>query len=272
MTSLPESFPSKNLIKQKIADRFGAAVTNYHGQAEIQKQCADYLLNLIGKKQARIPFQTILELGCGTGFLTQGLIEQFPQSSLEITDLSPEMVGFCQAHLHISEAQRSLIRFRSLDGECLENTTNLYNLIVSNFVIQWFQDPSKSLQALLDRLHPGGILAFSFPSSSSFPEWRKICEDLNFPLTVNPLPNFFDLLNSLMGKASDCQFYAEWMSSHYENAYDFFRYLKAIGADSSLSEQYVLPSQLRTLIRFWNETAPNPIEVSYHVVFVILQR
>ena len=81
------------ISKVNLAQHFGKAAPYYHHQAQVQRYAADRLLDWIETTQV-LPGK-ILELGCGTGFLSQGLVQLFPQNDLEITDLAPGMVEFC---------------------------------------------------------------------------------------------------------------------------------------------------------------------------------
>lgn len=263
---------TKNGYKQQIAEQFGQAAITYNVHATLQKRCAAGLLNLIEIHQDRLPAGAILEIGCGTGFITQGLIQKFSRRSLEITDLSPEMLEFCRSNLLIPDDQQSLISFRSIDAERIENSAQKYAAIVGGFVIQWFTDPVKSLRQLIDQLYPQGMLFLSFPTCDSFPEWRQVCQQLSFPCTANPLPDPDVLLAALPAQAQLCEMEViEQMTTHVSAA-DFFRAMKAIGAGVNQSQKRLTHAQMKTLIRYWDGQMDGNVVVHHQIACCVIQR
>lgn len=263
--------PTDKQVKQKIATSFGQASEIYNIHASLQRECAKYLLKFLTIYQSKLPEGVILEIGCGTGLITQGLLHCFPHRSLEITDLSVEMLSYCQSHLDISDRKKSLVSFYQLDAENDLSDAQPYAAIVGGFVIQWFTDPAKSLNRLLERLHPNGMLFISFPTCDSFPEWRQICEQLNLPFTANPLPNPETLLSALP-QAQLCYTETLERSTTHANAADFFRSLKAIGAGVNQTQQQLTATQMKTLIQHWNAQAAGPVQVHHQIVCWALQR
>ncbi|HEY9643789.1 MAG TPA: methyltransferase domain-containing protein [Coleofasciculaceae cyanobacterium] len=259
--------------KQAIAYQFGQATATYHAQAQLQKTCARQLFNYL-PDPLTLPPGTILEIGCGTGFITQELIQRFPDRSLEITDLSPGMLQFCQANLQIPVPQKAAISFRQMDGEAIAAVppASPYAMIVSGFAIQWFQDPVNSLRQWLSQLQPGGLLLISLPTRHSFPEWKQVCLDLNLPFTANPLPELPAILAALQPELRDYQVDEKNISLEFENAADFFKSLKAIGAGMNQTGKQLSLPQMRQLIRYWNQQTHHQITVQFHIAFGVLQR
>ncbi|MBD2088742.1 methyltransferase domain-containing protein [Microcoleus sp. FACHB-1515] len=249
-----------NSIKAKIAIEFGRSPVTYHQQATLQKLYADRLFSLLDDRS--IPAGKILEIGCGTGFLTQKLVDRFGDRSILITDLSSEMLNFCQQNLDKTRLKAS-IEFRQLDGESL-NSNEQYALIAAGFVVQWFQSID-SIQRLIDRLEPNGLLLVSYPSCESFPEWRSICQKLDLPFTVNPLPDS-QLLAQFGGV-----YRTETIATSFASAADFFRSMKAIGAGFSTTGKQLTRSQMKRLIQAW-DAQTGEIEVSHHIVYGVIER
>ncbi|NJR38488.1 MAG: methyltransferase [Leptolyngbyaceae cyanobacterium CSU_1_4] len=255
--------------KQKIAQSFGQAALNYHAQASLQQHCAAKLLTLL--ELWEVPPGAILEIGCGTGFLTQGLCDRFPNHPLQGTDLSTEMLHFCQSHLQIAP-DRAPVSFRQMDGEILEGNER-YGLIVANFVIQWFKHPVESLLSWLERLKPNGILCLAFPTCDSFPEWRQACESLQIPFTANSLPNPHTLIKALSKVSQDMYLQEEIFCTTHRNGSDFFRGLKSIGAGINVSGQKMSAAEMKKLIRCWDNSVEKMVFTSSSSCrFLLIQR
>ncbi len=277
-----------------IAQAFGQAAQTYNQQASIQHRSAQMLLDFLDSntRLGGIPTGPILEIGCGTGFLSYGLAACFgARHALTLTDLSPEMLAIAQAHLApfaaplaaplASEARhgRALdLSYVVLNGEALAEThpehRDRYALIASNFALQWFQNPLDSILSLLRCLRPGGWLALSFPTCHSFRQFRQICDQAQVPYPINPLPDPTPLLGILWPIARDCIFQQDFLAQTYPSGRDFLRHFRAIGAQTNLSGIHLSPGQLRRLLQAWaDQTEPgSPVEVDYHAVFLLIQR
>lgn len=254
-----------------VADRFGQAAATYQAQASLQRHSANHLLNIIATYQSCIPSGAIIEIGCGTGFIAQGLIQAFPQRRLEITDLSAGMLDFCQNNISISHSQQHLVSFQIQDGEKPQDCARKYAAIVSGFVIQWFKNPANTLQTWLAQLEPGGFLFLSFPTRQSFPEWRQLCIQNNLPYTANSLPDPVLLLQSF----TDAQIrYQEVVQTVdiYTSAAAFFRGLKAIGAGLNQTEKRLSFQQMKQLTQDWDNRTSNHVRVSHYSMFLAIQK
>lgn len=259
--------------KLEIAQSFGQVASNYHVQASLQQDCASKLLELL--ELWEVPSGKILEVGCGTGFLTQGLCDRFPNHPLHITDLSADMLHFCQTHLQVAP-DRAPVSFQQMDGEMLEGDER-YGLIVANFAIQWFKQPIESLLGWIERLKPGGILCLAFPTCGSFPEWRQVCKSLQIPFTANSLPNPQILVRALSKTSQNLYLQEEIFCTTHRNAIDFFRGLKSIGASVNTSGQKLSTAEMKSLIQYWNNDVEKQdkkyaLQVHHHVAFLLIQQ
>lgn len=259
--------------QQQITMAFGAAAETYGDRAPLQKFCAQLLLELLDPQLQLTGLRDgpILEIGCGTGFLTAGLIDRFGGIwPLEISDIAPEMVKVCEDRFQDSPYQP--LQFQVLDGEALRSEGQQYALIASNFVIQWFRDPLASLLNLLQALLPGGWLVVSFPSCHSFRQFQQLCEKLDCPYPINPLPDPRPILGTLWPITQECLFQQHFIPVQYANPREFLRHFKAIGANTNLSGQHLSTVQLRQLLRTWEAQSPGEVEIDYHVALLAVQR
>lgn len=255
--------------KQTVAHRFGHAATGYHAQATVQQVCAAHLLDRLALWRLPLPPGPILEIGCGTGFITQGLIDRFPHRAMMITDLSAEMLAFCQTQVTMPPLRRSRVTFQTLDAEAELASTSAYALIVGGFVVQWFTNLTRGLQHLLSQLQPGGVLLLSFPTGRSFPEWRQQCADLGLPFTANALPDPEMLMAHLSPQATVYLDEVTMVTTH-ESAADFLRGLKSIGAGVNQQGDRLSLPQLKRLIHTWDAQTAGPIEVQHHIALMAL--
>ena len=153
----------------RIAQRFGRASAAYDQAAHIQAQSAA----LLAERILSLPWQCPrgLEIGCGTGGLTQRVLPLLPGQWL-ITDIAPAMVVSAQTNLNDPKAA-----FAVLDGQNPSLSPGGFDLVMSNLAVQWFDDLSVSLPRLATLLAPGGRLLFTTLGAESLPEWRQAAGD-----------------------------------------------------------------------------------------------
>jgi malonyl-CoA O-methyltransferase len=167
-----------------VARRFGARARNYDAHADLQRDVAAGL----ARRLPALAVPSVLEVGCGTGFLTRHLLRAYPEGRFLITDLAPEMVEQCEAG-HGNQAS-GICRFAILDGETPE-CGERFDLIAASMTLQWFADPLAGLARLKALLAPGGALWFATLGPENFPEWRAVLAAEGLPdgtVAMPPLP------------------------------------------------------------------------------------
>lgn len=161
--------------KQKIIKNFDTQAAQYQRHSDLQGDIAQRLItHLPAFKNAEI-----LEIGCGSGRLSQLLLQKYPDARLHITDISPNMIK--EAQKNLTEAhENKQIKWSVMDGEDIAHDQT-YDLIVSNMAFQWFETPETSLKTLSHILKPSGRIVFTVPSSHSFPEWTDSLQQTGLP-------------------------------------------------------------------------------------------
>lgn len=255
-------------MKDSIRNNFSRAASYYDDHAELQRNIADRLIASLRPWIDILPDGPILEVGSGTGFVTEGLIELLPNRKLEITDISPEMVEVCRQKF----GDHDKASFRALDAENIEADPKTYAMTVSGFVAQWFNHPAITMGKMLEATKPGGLLLGSFPGNESFPEWRAACQELGLPYTGNKLPDTEEILIKLSGGPVQVDYYEDTVRQQFNSAADFFRHLKKTGANTQQEGRHLSPKELQLLIEHWDDKSEGQVQVSYHVVFIAVKR
>jgi trans-aconitate 2-methyltransferase len=99
--------------------------------------------------------ETALDLGCGSGRLTELLLRRLPHGHVIAVDRSANMLDAARRHLasefdgRVDDVQRSLdeIEFREVA-----------DLAFSNAALHWIKDHPRLFQAIFESLRPGGWL------------------------------------------------------------------------------------------------------------------
>ena len=99
-----------------------------------------------------IPVPSVLDVGCGTGMLSERLLGAFPSCRLAGVDLSPAMVERARARL----AGRAEVR--EADAECLPFHDGAFDLVVCNDSFHHYPDPDRAAFQMWRVLRKGGAL------------------------------------------------------------------------------------------------------------------
>lgn len=129
--------------------------------------------NLAGRNSAgRSPDQnpgpmTVLDLGCGTGQLTNRLADRFPRAHIIGVDYSAGMLG--EARVRVPDgANVSLIQ---ADAQCLPLEPVSVDVVVCTESFHWYPDQQGVLRDLATILRPGGqLIIASIATITSFGE------------------------------------------------------------------------------------------------------
>jgi malonyl-CoA O-methyltransferase len=149
-------------IKHGIRRNFARRALTYDAHAQAQQLMADELLSLSGVQAAQA--QSILEIGCGTGYLTRELRRVNPGAVLVAVDLDVALIKAARAKLNGDPSALWLVA----DGETL--VRGRFDLIISNSTFQWYSEPGETLKRYRQCLTPGGTLAFAAMGPRTFQE------------------------------------------------------------------------------------------------------
>ena len=102
----------------------------------------------------------VLDLGCGTGELTQMVSELLPDSQVLGIDSSSEMLRIAAEKKHIG-----------LDFELcpIQEVSGSWDLIFSNAAIQWVNNHEELIPRLVSLLNPRGQIAIQLPANHRHP-------------------------------------------------------------------------------------------------------
>ena len=262
---------TKKDLKIQIKDNFSKHTVSYDNHATIQKLAADKMIASLRPWMDIIPRGPILEVGCGTGFVTEQILHLFPEREIFVTDASYEMVKYCEQKMYRQGLLDNRVKFGVLDADTLKENKK-YALIISGFTAQWFNDAMLTSYAMVDALKPGGLLLFSFPGDHSFAQWKSMCQDLNIPFTGNELPEEDRLVVQLSMKPGFVDSFSEIVPERYQSVPDFFRSLKHIGAGTPTNDKQLSSTQMRKLINYWAQKYPDVVEVDYQLVYIAFQK
>lgn len=123
------------------------------------------------------PGGRVADLGCGNGWLTPLLHERTGAAETVGIDSSARMLEGSEAH------RVDGVRFALGDLAAVEGT---WDVLFANASLQWLPDHDALLPSLVDRLRPGGTLAFQVPANFDHPS-HTVADEVGRRFGLEPL-------------------------------------------------------------------------------------
>lgn len=236
--------------KTAIRDNFNSASSTYDNYALVQKKAAQILVDSI---DGIFP-KTALDVGAGTGFVTEILIKKFPEAIYTLNDIAYEMLN--QARRKFSNPSKN-IAYNVADAENAIFPNHPYDLVVSNLTFQWFENIKLGIKNLWDQSQG---LFFSTLVKGSFLEWSNVHKKLDIPCRMDTYPEVYEL-KKLCLDLNPRQFFfkVENESFFFEDPLEFIRCLKRTGANTPLQKTFSLHKILKQF--------PDGMPVNYKIFY-----
>jgi len=127
----------------------GVLYENYTGR--LSRRIADKFIGWLEIKQAR--FTNGVDMGCGTGALSEALLTNSVCDSLISLDRSPAYMSFAKQRI-----SSSVVEFVTGDVQNTSLPTGTYALVVSGLVLNFVDSPEKMLREMRRLGRSGGVL------------------------------------------------------------------------------------------------------------------
>jgi len=156
--------------KNRVVDSFRSSRNTYEDNAIVQRRISQQLVTLLMTSNTS-KYNSVLEVGCCTGLLTDFLCENCEIESLYLNDIVPE---FCE----LTTGRSALCNIREVstlpgDIELCPLPGDL-DLIISSSTFQWIDDLDALFEKFDRSLKDQGVLAFSLFGPGTMGEVRKL--------------------------------------------------------------------------------------------------
>jgi malonyl-CoA O-methyltransferase len=145
--------------------RFSNAAATYDQHAAPQRELADTLMRYLPTSING----SILEVGAGTGILTEKLITHFPETPIDAIDIAEEMV---------EQSREKFIKQPCCQWVLADAQTYYrdepYALIASSAALHWSSDLLATLNNLYSLLQPGGLFVLGIMLRGTLWELREL--------------------------------------------------------------------------------------------------
>jgi malonyl-CoA O-methyltransferase len=149
------------LIVSKPQKAFSQAACRYDRFSALQKEIGLGLMHKIPDKQ----YQHILDIGMGTGWLTEKCGQRFPKAKTTGLDYAPGMVECAK--------KRDIDCVLEADARELPFKEGAFDLVISNCVYQWIEDLPKAFGESARVLNKEGDFFFTCFGPATLKELRE---------------------------------------------------------------------------------------------------
>jgi len=255
--------------KHRIQKHFDAKAVCYESSAVLQRNVCEELLQRLDLTSLNP--SVILDVGCGTGWGTQGLLKKYKKASVLSLDLSPEM-------LKQTKRKGSWLRKPKLicaDAEEIPLPDESVDLVFSSLMLQWC-DYKKVFAEFKRILKPDGLLMFSTFGPDTLKELKQSWSQVDAHAHVNDFTDMHDLGDGLIyAGLAEPVMDMDILTLTYNDVVSVMKDLKAIGANTILKNQQevsgrglVTPGKLKRVIAHYEQfRSHGDIPASYEVVY-----
>jgi len=249
------------LNPKTIAKSFSSAACTYDKWARPHSHIAQKLLSILPESA-----NTILELGCGTGILTELLCTKYPAAHITAIDIAPKMIEQCKKrcqHKNLS------VEVASAEEFLLDQA----NLIVSSSSFHWFYDKQAVARNIRRSLAPKGQFALAMSVKGFLQELHTIYESI----TGEPLLHLWDELEcEAIFSALDLPMKKTIFESFQMEEIDpwnVLRSIKSTGTAPKGLSRSLSPREIKELVRTYScrYKNKNGVAVTYNTFYGITE-
>ena len=259
-----EYLTQSSMAKEAISHAFDRAAKTYDAHAQFQRDVADWLMSEVASDLTGLHF---LDLGCGTGYVAQQLIER--GAHVTCVDLSQAMLDQAKARLTLTQT-----RFVQADAECLPFADHSFDGVVSSLALQWCTELAHPLKEMKRVLKPNRQALFTSLSEGSLYELKQAWAEIDQHQHVNTFCHTNKIKIALQQVSPwdnllHCRQFVIW----YSSALSLMKDLKGIGATHVDGRSTGLTSRetLRDVERYYQRYAqPDGLPATYQVCLGIL--
>jgi malonyl-CoA O-methyltransferase len=254
-------------FSRSVTARFSAAAQTYRAESSLQREIAErlaaWMLPLEG-------IDSILEIGCGTGFLTELLLEHFQGAVIHALDIAGPMIDLARKNI----CENGRMRWHVADARQFQTELN-FPLIISSSALHWMTPISETVKRLAGMLSTGGRLVSALMVDGTCEELHSARAHL-FANKTGPvcLPKAEEILEAIAAAGlvieSDSR---EVLRKHYDSACGFLASLNRQGVTGVANTGCSLLNrgELRKLIGYYDQRFAEPaggVFATYHILYV----
>lgn len=216
------------LESAKTRSGFERAADSYDDSAFLQREVGDRLLERL--ELIRMQPQRILDLGCGTGKITEALLRKYRRADVTGLDLALSMVQKTRA----KGSWRRKVSGICADVAQLPLRADSVDMVLSSLMLQWCNDLPAAFSELARAIRPEGLLMFSTLGPDTLKELRASWAQVDGYSHASRFVDMHDVGDALLQAGfRDPVVDMEVITLTYAEVKGLLRDLKGIGANNA---------------------------------------
>jgi malonyl-CoA O-methyltransferase len=234
---------------------FDRSTQHYDAVANVQRCSALALVSKLASLSLKP--NSILDVGTGTGYLSQCLVPLYPHAQYFLNDIAPNRVHHAHRKLALSG-----VTSQPYLGDIEQIQLPNVDMIVSNLALQWAQDLTKTLNKLSQTTQ---TLAFSCLLEDSFSQWKDVLKNHGIVNTAHPYPKLEHMVTLCQNLGIKNFIYDTLVFKlYFDNPLKMMHYLKQLGANAAFERaSFSKVKKISTMARM-------PVFANYHIFLGIL--
>ena len=248
-------------MKNNIIKSFSEKAYSYDSQSFVQKDVNKRLSN-------RLDFikhtkKDILEIGSGTGNLSDALQKKYINAKVVSLDLSQEM-----SKIHKQKNPNAVCI--TAEGENPPFKDESFDTIVSSLTLHWCKIDPEIFTCFLNLLKPEGLLLFSVAGPDTFKEFKKCPQEIYNKLRFN---RFLDMHHygdfMLSANFKDPVVDNELITLEFSSFEQLLKSLRLTGTNvtNDCHNQQITKSEYKIVEQSLYSKESNAFELTYEVIF-----
>jgi len=221
-----------HLDMKKRRRSFERAANSYDKAAVLQREIGDRLVSRLD--YVKLDPHAVLDLGCGTGYISEKLMQRYTKAHIFATDIALNM-------LHKTAEKGGWFRKPYIlcsEAECLPFSDDSFDLVMSNLMLQWCADLPRVFTGVNRILKPDSLFSFTSFGPDTLKELRESWQCVDHHPHTNPFADMHDVGDALMQAGFQQPVLdMEMITVHYPSLHALMMDLKNIGASNATLER-----------------------------------
>ncbi len=255
-------------VKRRIRQSFADASQSYDGVARLQARVGQTLLHSLIKVNN---WDVVLDLGCGTGFLSQSLLASGVSSPEQIIALDIALPMLTKAKVKLGKSNAQCV---CADAEQLPFVNHSVDWVVSNFALQWCENLADALGEVRRIIKPDGHFIFTIFGENTLCELKTAWRSVDDFEHVNSFVDGQRLTKLLVDSGfTITKLTNENYISVYESVWDLMAELKQLGAQTVINgrrPQLTPKSKMQQMIQAYQKQEEDGlVPATFEVISVV---
>lgn len=206
----------------QIAHSFSQAAQNYDDVAGLQRIVAERLFELHGQPLCG----RVMDLGCGTGYVTGKLLQQAAINRVTAVDIAPGMLDLSR------QRYGNDVDWLLADAQSMAVASASHDAIISSLAIQWCADLPALFSNTARVLKPGCDFIAATLGPNTLKELRWAWQQVDDYQHVNEFIAAEVLQQAIMPTFAGLQWHTEMVEMKFASVNEALRSLKQLGASN----------------------------------------